>query len=107
MTSSSLPSSFYHEELDRALSEQRSSIQSYRIISSSARQSSAAIVTLEGHKLNVVLTTQGYSVTHCSIATHLRRLLNDHTRLKLKAPMGQIVLLVRKFMKLLKTCCRH
>ena len=98
------PDSFCHDELDRVLSELRSCIQSYRIGSSSARQASAAIVTLEGQRLNVVLTSQGYSVTCLSIATHLRRLLNDHTRSKLKAPMGQIVLHVPKYSRLSKTC---
>ncbi|EAU85868.2 hypothetical protein CC1G_12326 [Coprinopsis cinerea okayama7 len=89
MSFGSTPSSFYHDELERALAEQRFGVHSYRILSSSPRQSSAFVTTLEGHKLNVALTAQGYTVTAFSIAGLLRRLFNDHTRSNLKGPMGQ------------------
>ncbi|KAG2010213.1 hypothetical protein CC2G_013052 [Coprinopsis cinerea AmutBmut pab1-1] len=62
MSFGSTPSSFYHDELERALAEQRFGVHSYRILSSSPRQSSAFVTTLEGHKLNVALTAQGYTV---------------------------------------------
>ncbi|TFK27736.1 hypothetical protein FA15DRAFT_666206 [Coprinopsis marcescibilis] len=63
MNTGSYPSSFYHDELERALGEQCFGIHSYKVLNtSSPRQSSAAVITLEGQRLNVILTGQGYSV---------------------------------------------
>ncbi|KAF9013528.1 hypothetical protein BDQ17DRAFT_1297221 [Cyathus striatus] len=55
-------SSFYRDELQRAFSEQSFGIRSFHITSSNARQAVATVVLLEGQKLIVVLTNQGYSV---------------------------------------------
>jgi len=60
MTSSS--SSFWHTEFQRALKEQAFGIKSFAMVSSSSQEATASIVTLEGSKLLVQLTTQGYSV---------------------------------------------
>jgi hypothetical protein len=54
--------SFYRDELERALGEQRFGLQTYKVISSTPRQSSATVVTLEGISLTITLNTQGYSV---------------------------------------------
>lgn len=54
--------SFCNAELDRALKEQGFAIHSYAITSSSPRQASASVVLLEGRRLTITLTTQGYSV---------------------------------------------
>jgi hypothetical protein len=60
MTASS--SSFYQTEFQRALEEQAFGIKSFAMVSSSSHQATASIVILEGSKLLVQLTTQGYSV---------------------------------------------
>ena len=54
--------SFYQTEFQRALKEQAFGIKSFAMVSSSLYQATASIVTLEGSKLLVQLTTQGYSV---------------------------------------------
>jgi hypothetical protein len=55
-------SSFCRTELQRALKEQAFGIQNFSITSSSAQQASALVVLLEGQKLVVQLTTEGFSV---------------------------------------------
>ena len=60
MTPSS--SSFCQTEFQRALKEQAFGIKSFAMVSSSPHQATASIVILEGSKLLVQLTTQGYSV---------------------------------------------
>lgn len=55
--------SFCHSELRRALEEQAFGIKKFTISSSSAQQAVASIVLLEGIKLTVELTTQGYYVS--------------------------------------------
>ncbi|KAF8964352.1 GSKIP domain-containing protein [Flammula alnicola] len=62
MPSSSPSSSFCHTELQRALKEQAFGIKSFTVSSSSSQQAIANIVLLDGPKLAVELTTQGYSV---------------------------------------------
>ena len=61
MTPSS--SSFCRTEFQRALEEQAFGIKSFVMVSSSSHQATASIVILEGSKLLVQLTTQGYSVS--------------------------------------------
>lgn len=60
-------SSFYHSELLRALKEQAFGIKKFTISSSSGQQAIAAVVLLDGAKLLVQLTTQGYSVSDRSL----------------------------------------
>lgn len=55
-------SSFYQTEFQRALKEQAFGIKSFAMVSSSLHQATASVVILEGSKLLVQLTTQGYSV---------------------------------------------
>ena len=55
-------SSFCRTELQRALKEQAFGIQNFSITSSSAEQASALVVLLEGQRLVVQLTTEGFSV---------------------------------------------
>ena len=59
---SAQPTSFCYTEFERALKEQAFGIKSFAMVSSSPRQATAFIVILEGSKLPVHLTTQGYSV---------------------------------------------
>ena len=59
---SSPSSSFCRTELQRALKEQAFGIQTFSITSSSAEQASASVILLEGQKVVVQLTSQGYSV---------------------------------------------
>ncbi|KAF9483380.1 hypothetical protein BDN70DRAFT_799882 [Pholiota conissans] len=54
--------SFCDAELLRALNEQSFGIKSFTVSSSSPQQAIATIVLLDGPKLTVQLTTQGYSV---------------------------------------------
>ena len=61
MSFSSL-SSFCRTELQKALKEQAFGIQTFSITSSSAEQASALVVLLEGQRLVVQLTTEGFSV---------------------------------------------
>ncbi|KAF6757381.1 GSKIP domain-containing protein [Ephemerocybe angulata] len=56
------PTTFFRDELESALREQSFGLQSFRVTSSTPRQSSASLVTLEGLSLTIVLNTQGYSV---------------------------------------------
>ncbi|KAF8169260.1 hypothetical protein BJ912DRAFT_912986 [Pholiota molesta] len=56
------PPSFCDTELHRALSEQAFGIKSFAVSSSSPQQAIATIVLLDGPKITVQLTTQGYSV---------------------------------------------
>ena len=60
--SSSSTSSFCRTELQRALKEQAFGIQNFSITSCSAEQASASVVLLEGHRLVIQLTTEGFSV---------------------------------------------
>lgn len=60
-------SSFCRTELQTALKEQAFGIQNFSITSSSAQQASASIVLLEGQKLVVQLTNQGFSVCKRSL----------------------------------------
>ena len=62
MSFSSSSSSFCQTELQRALKEQTFGIQNFSITSSSAEQASALVVLLEGQRLVVKLTAQGFSV---------------------------------------------
>lgn len=55
--------SFCHSELERALKEQAFGIKKFAITSSSGQQAIATVVLLDGAKLLVQLTTQGYSVS--------------------------------------------
>jgi len=61
MTVSSSSSSFCHTELHRALKEQTFGIKSFAV-SSSNEQASASVVLLEGPKVIIQLTTQGYCI---------------------------------------------
>lgn len=56
------PPSFCNTELHRALSEQAFGIKSFAVSSSSPQQAIATIELLDGPKITVQLTTQGYSV---------------------------------------------
>lgn len=56
-------SSFCQTEFQRALKEQAFGIKSFAMVSSSSHQATASVVILEGSKLLVQLTTQGYSVS--------------------------------------------
>lgn len=60
-------SSFCSTELQRALKEQTFGIKSYSISSTSSQQATASVVLLEGSKITVLLTTQGFSVRSCSL----------------------------------------
>ena len=60
--SSSSPSSFCRTELQRALKEQTFGIKNFSITSCSAERASASVVLLEGQRLVVQLTTEGFSV---------------------------------------------
>ncbi|KAF8807139.1 hypothetical protein BYT27DRAFT_7211017 [Phlegmacium glaucopus] len=64
MSISSSSSSFCRTELQRALKEQAFGIQTFSITSSSAQEALASVVLLEGQKLVVKLTTQGFSVVN-------------------------------------------
>ncbi|KIK06161.1 hypothetical protein K443DRAFT_285809 [Laccaria amethystina LaAM-08-1] len=61
--------SFCNAELDRALKEQGFAIHSYAITSSSPRQASASVVLLEGRRLTITLTTQGYSIDNGKLSS--------------------------------------
>ncbi|KJA23986.1 hypothetical protein HYPSUDRAFT_214755 [Hypholoma sublateritium FD-334 SS-4] len=54
--------SFCHSELQRALKEQAFGIKKFTITSASGQQAIATVVLLDGAKLLVQLTTQGYSI---------------------------------------------
>ncbi|KAF9067143.1 hypothetical protein BDP27DRAFT_1226269, partial [Rhodocollybia butyracea] len=51
---------FYHNELQRALSEQGLAIQSFSITSSSSLQAAASVTLQEGDIITIQLTSQGY-----------------------------------------------
>lgn len=86
MTFDSSPATFYRDELDAALREQLFGIRDYRITSSTSRQATAMLVTLEGLKLTIVLNSQGYSVLLPSKFKRFQRLTSIHSRLTLKGP---------------------
>jgi len=69
-------SSFCRTELQTALKEQAFGIQSFSITSSSAQQASASILLLEGQKLVVQLTNQGFSVVN-SKTTKIHETIED------------------------------
>jgi len=73
---SSPSSSFCRTELQRALKEQAFGIQTFSITSSSAEQASASVVLLEGQKLVVQLTSQGYSVVNLK-PTHIHETIEN------------------------------
>ena len=54
--------SFAQTELERALSEQTFGIESYKILSNDVLESTAEVVTLEGAKITLTLSTRGYQV---------------------------------------------
>ncbi|KAF5315164.1 hypothetical protein D9619_007218 [Psilocybe cf. subviscida] len=56
-------SSFCYTELQRALKEQTFGIKSYSVSSNSSNQAIALVVLLEGSKISVSLTTQGFSIS--------------------------------------------
>ncbi|TFK40539.1 hypothetical protein BDQ12DRAFT_456878 [Crucibulum laeve] len=58
----STPASFFRDEMHRALDEQGFGIRSFTVTSSNSRQAVASVLLLEGHKINICLTSQGYSV---------------------------------------------
>lgn len=68
------PSSFCAAELQKALKEQAFGIKTFTMGSSSAEQATASVVLLEGHRLALQLTTQGYSVSSgimiCNLPSH-------------------------------------
>ncbi|KAJ3567041.1 hypothetical protein NP233_g6619 [Leucocoprinus birnbaumii] len=61
-SNSSMSSSFFGQELHRALREQGPAIHGFKIVSASPLQAVARVKTLEGHTLEVLLTQQGYKV---------------------------------------------
>lgn len=54
--------SFTQTELERALSEQTFGIETYKILSNDVLESTAEVVTLEGAKITLTLSTRGYQV---------------------------------------------
>ncbi|KZO97010.1 hypothetical protein CALVIDRAFT_554662 [Calocera viscosa TUFC12733] len=60
MTSNASPSSFYRDELSRALQEQGEAIISYRLMESSLSSASAEVQLLEANSVIVALSLGGY-----------------------------------------------
>lgn len=58
----SMSTSFFGQELQRALKEQGLAVQNYKILNASPLQASARVKLLEGHSINITLTQQGYNV---------------------------------------------
>lgn len=54
--------SFAQTELERALSEQTFGIEGYKILGNDVLESTAEVVTLEGAKITLTLSTRGYQV---------------------------------------------
>ncbi|KAG8214561.1 hypothetical protein J3R82DRAFT_9624 [Butyriboletus roseoflavus] len=67
----SLSSSFYHNELTRALSEQAFGLTRYEITGRySAHEATALVTLLEGTNIRVSLNTRGYRVNSHHSTTH-------------------------------------
>ncbi|KAF7768219.1 hypothetical protein Agabi119p4_7462 [Agaricus bisporus var. burnettii] len=58
----SMSSSFYAQELNRALREQGPAIHCFRVVNATSLQAVAHVKVLEGHSIGVVLTQQGYKI---------------------------------------------
>ena len=56
-------SNFYHDELQRALHEQRFGIVGSRLISHTSRDARASVSLLEGVNIEVMLTSRGFQVS--------------------------------------------
>jgi len=56
------PSSFYADELLRALTEQSFGIETFSVLTTTPIQAVASVTLLEGHNLTIKLTTRGYSI---------------------------------------------
>lgn len=67
----SMSSSFYAQELNRALREQGPAIHCFRVVNATSLQAVAHVKVLEGHSIGVVLTQQGYKVNCHSIHVFL------------------------------------
>jgi hypothetical protein len=70
-----MSTSFYAQELNRALREQGLAIHSFRVVNATSLQAVAHVKVLEGHSLGVVLTQQGYKVFYHHICTLTQRLI--------------------------------
>ncbi|KXN88257.1 hypothetical protein AN958_07716 [Leucoagaricus sp. SymC.cos] len=57
-----MASSFFGQELHRALREQGPAIHSFKIVNAGPLQAVARVKILEGHTIEVLLTQQGYKV---------------------------------------------
>ncbi|KDR82798.1 hypothetical protein GALMADRAFT_849655 [Galerina marginata CBS 339.88] len=77
MTVSSSSSSFCQTELHRALKEQVFGIKSFTVLSSSLEQASASVILLEGPKVIIQLTTQGYCVVSAGATSRIHETIED------------------------------
>lgn len=64
LSNSSMSSSFFGQELHRALREQGPAVHSFKIVNAGPLSGTARVKTLEGHTIEVLLTQQGYKVEH-------------------------------------------
>jgi hypothetical protein len=67
------PSSFYGDELLRALSEQSFGIKSFSTLASTELEATASMTILEGQTINIKLAMRGYSVRLASLAGNISR----------------------------------
>lgn len=70
-----MSTSFYVQELHRALREQGPAIHSFRVVNATSLQAVAHVKVLEGHSIGVVLTQQGYKVNSYHTYTPTHRLI--------------------------------
>lgn len=60
-------SSFWAEELQRALAEQSFGIRVYSIIATTPLRATASVTLHEGHSIFILLTSRGYSVRSLAV----------------------------------------
>jgi hypothetical protein len=71
MHSTDSPSSFYQDELLRALTEQSFGIRMFYTLTTTRLQATASVTLLEGQRINIKLEMRGYSVRVASVVTKI------------------------------------
>jgi hypothetical protein len=69
LSKSSMASSFFGQELHRALREQGPAIHSFKIINAGTLQAIARVKVLEGYTIEVLLSQQGYKVNQPDLSS--------------------------------------
>ena len=85
-------STFYRNELHRALEEQKFGISSYKLGQSSALEANAQVVLLEGTKITIVISIRGYQVRFARTNSSLMIFVCPPTYIVLETFLGCPVL---------------